>query len=317
MRRLVQLLGLLAVTTTLLPATGAAAAPIAVTSTASSGPETLRTAIYLTNSMPGLDSIQIEVTGKIALENKLPEIKGDLEIVGPGPGNLTVGRASEGALSRIFEFAPGVTGSLTGLTVSDGISGAGAGILNRNGSLTLTRVAVVGNEATEEEVTSATALGGGIFSEGPLTLRESIVRDNRAVASEGSAETAAAGGGIYARGGLAIERSTISGNAVEALGSLGAVIATGGGVFALDDVDAERSTISGNSALADGGTAPLADGGGMVTSGGELTSLTVTGNSASAEEAVAANLDLGGDPVVRDTIVSDPQGDAESCSVET
>jgi hypothetical protein len=318
MRRLVQLLGLIAVTATLLPAAGAAAAPIAVTSTKNDGPGTLRTAIGLANSQAGPDSIQIEATGKIALENKLPEIEGNIAIVGPGPGSLTVGRAAEGALFRIFEFATGASGSLTGLTVSDGVSGAGAGILIRDGSLTLTRVAVVGNEAAEQEVAAATALGGGIFSEGSLTLRESVVRENRAVASEGSSQTAAAGGGIYARGGLTIERSTISGNAAKALGGGGAVVATGGGVFALDDVNAELSTISGNSALADGGVAPAADGGGLVMgAGGELTGLTVTGNAAAAAEAESANLRLGGDPVVRDTIVSDPQGDAESCSVKT
>src|SRR4051794_19002885 len=109
MRRLIRLLGLLAVAVTCLPGAGAAAAPIPVTSLGSDGPGTLRTAIEVANSQAGPDSIEIEVTGKIPLENKLPQIEEDLAIA--GPGNLIVGRAPLGAMFRIFEFDNGVTGS--------------------------------------------------------------------------------------------------------------------------------------------------------------------------------------------------------------
>jgi len=313
MRRLVQLLGLLSVTATLLPAVGAAAAPIAVTSNKSDGPGTLRTAIEVANSQAGADSIEVEVTGKIPLENKLPQIEGDLAIAGPGAGSLTVGRAPLGAMFRIFEFANGVTGSLTGLTVTEGNSGAGGGILNRSGSLTLTRVAVVDNESVEEGGETPTGTGGGIHSIGPLTLRESVVSENRAASIEGSVETAAGGGGIYARGKLTIDRSTIDGNVVEAFGETASIFAVGGGIDAMGEAEIERSTISGNSVLAGGAGTTAANGGGIAGNEVALTSLTITGNSASAAEAFAANLYLADSLAVRNTLVSDPRGEADSC----
>src|SRR6476620_11110194 len=223
MRRPIRILGLLAVAAACLPDAGVAAAPIPVTSLGSDGPGTLRAAIEVANSQPGPDSIQIEVTGKIPLENKLPQIEEDLAIAGPGPESLTVGRAPSGAMFRIFEFGNAVTGSLTGLTVTEGNSGAGGGILNRSGSLTLTRIALVANESVEELGETPTGTGGGIHSIGPLTLRESIVTGNRAASIDGSVETAAGGGGIFAFGRLTIDRSTISGNVVEALGDTGSV----------------------------------------------------------------------------------------------
>jgi hypothetical protein len=313
MRRLIRILGLLAVAAACLPDAGAAAAPIPVTSLGSDGPGTLRAAIEVANSQAGPDSIQIEVTGKIPLENKLPQIEGDLAIAGPGPESLTVGRAPLGAMFRIFEFANGVTGSLTGLTVTEGNSGAGGGILNKSGSLTLTRVAVVANESVEALGETPTGTGGGIHSIGPLTLRESVVSGNRAASTDGSVETAAGGGGIYAFGRLTIDRSTISGNVVEALGDTGSVFAVGGGIDAMGEAEIERSTISGNSVLAGGAGTTAASGGGIAGNKGELTSLTLTGNSASAAEVFAANLYLADSQAVRNTLVSDPEGDAESC----
>jgi len=313
MRRYIRLLGLLAVAAACLPA-AAAAAPIPVTSLDSDGPGTLRTAIEVANSQAGPDSIEIEVTGKIPLENKLPQIEEDLAIAGPGPASLTVGRAPSGAMFRIFEFDSGVTGSLTGLTVTEGNSGAGGGILNKSGSsLTLTRVAVVGNASVEELGKIPTGTGGGIHSIGSLTLRESVVSGNRAASVEGSEETAAGGGGIFAFGKLTIDRSTISGNEVEAFGETGSIFAVGGGIDAMGEAVIERSTISGNSVLAGGAGTTSVTGGGIAGNKGELTSLTITGNSASAAEAFGANLYLADGPAVRNTLVSDPKGDAESC----
>jgi len=313
MRRLIRILGLLAVAAACLPDAAAAAAPISVTSLGSDGPGTLRTAIEVANSQVGPDSIEIEVTGKIPLENKLPQIEEDLAIAGPGPESLTVGRAPLGAMFRIFEFDNGVTGSLTGLTVTEGNSGAGGGILNKSGSLTLTQVAVVANESVEEVGETPTGTGGGIHSIGPLTLRESVVSGNRAASVDGSVETAAGGGGIYAFGKLTIDRSTISENVVEAHGDTGSVFAVGGGIDAMGEAEIERSTISGNSILADGAGTTSVTGGGIAGNKAELTSLTVTGNSASAAEAFAANLYLADSLGVRNTLVSDPEGDGESC----
>jgi hypothetical protein len=311
MLRLLTLIALIA----LLPIESAAAEPFKVTNIENDGVGSLRQAILAANSHPGADTIPIETSGTVALEGRLPQIEDDLAISGPGPTSLTVRRDSGAGLFRIFEFNDGITGSLTGMTVTGGSSGAGGGILNGSGSLTLTRVAVVGNEAVvEETVSEATADGGGIHSAGPLTLRESVVSDNRVTADDGTAVTAAGGGGIFTFGKLAIERSTISENAVEALGGDGEIYALGGGIDAIGEVHIESSTISGNSILAQGGAATQASGGGVAGNKGELTSVTVTGNSASATEVFGANLFVPDSPIVRNSLVSDPRGGADSCS---
>ena len=308
--RLVTLISLMA----LLPIESAVAEPFEVTNTGNGGVGSLRQAILDANAHPGADTIPVETSGTIALEGRLPQIEDDLAITGPGPASLTVRRESGVGLFRIFEFNDGVTGSLTGMTVTGGSSGAGGGILNGSGSLTLTRVAVVGNEAVvEEAVTEATADGGGIHSAGPLTLRESVVSDNRATAGDGTTVTAAGGGGIFTFGKLTIDRSTISDNTVKALGGGGEIYALGGGIDAIGEVNIERSTISGNSILAEG-AATQASGGGIAGNKGELASVTVTGNSVSATEAFGANLFVPDSPIVRNSLVSDPRGGADSCS---
>ncbi|HEU4599162.1 MAG TPA: choice-of-anchor Q domain-containing protein, partial [Solirubrobacterales bacterium] len=292
----------------------AGASSYSVTNTSDSGEGSLRAAIAAANGHSGEDGVQIEVSGTIALATELPSIQEDLGIVGPGADNLTVRRSSSAAPFRIFEFLAAADGSLTGLTVADGIAATGGGISNESGSLTLTRVAVVGNEATQAFLSSVLPDGGGIYSLGPLTLSESVVSGNRATASEGIFETKARGGGIFALGELTIDRSTVSGNVAEAITEDGEIFSRGGGIYAAQ-VKIANSTISGNSALAEGGTAPEALGGGFLATGfGHLTSVTVTGNSASATQAAGANLHLQTSGLLRNSIVSAPGGSTESCS---
>ena len=62
------------------------------------------------------------------------------------------------------------------------------------------------------------AEGGGVFSEGPLILRETVVTDNVARASGGTTLTAAFGGGVAGLSGVTVEGSSISGNLAEARG---------------------------------------------------------------------------------------------------
>jgi hypothetical protein len=313
-RRLPPSLALLAVmAATLLPAGSASALSYPVTSAADSGAKgTLRTSIKEANEHSGADSIPIEVTGAILLESSLPTIEGDLAIAGPGATALTIKRSVLAGTFRILDFDGG-TGSLEGMTIADGDSTLGAGIHNGTGALTLTRVAVVGNEAAAS-VVEGPARGGGIYSLGPLTLRESTVSGNRAVA-EGSGEAGAEGGGIFALGELTIDRSTVSGNAARDLsGGGGSRSALGGGIYTQAEVAIDRSTISDNSVFAEEGTGAIAAGGGLfATAAGQLTGVTLTANSAIGGGTSGSNLRAPGDWVLRDTIVADPEGDAESC----
>lgn len=289
MPRLHSLLLLLAVPAALLlPAASASALSYPVTSTGdgdSAG--TLRGSIEEAEASPGADSIPIEVSGTIELEGALPRIEESVAIAGPGAASLTVRRVSS-SLFPVFEFTGSGKSSITGLTVTGGSWALGGGISNGSGALTLTRVAVVGNEATSGHILSTIAHGGGILSQGPLTLVESTVTGNHATAVEGTGETDAEGGGIFALGKLTIDRSTVSGNVVEATPGGGTTFALGGGIFAQGGGVVSGSTITGNS----------------VTGGGSGSPGFIRGSNIDAPLALT----------VRDTIVSAPKGEAESCA---
>jgi hypothetical protein len=312
MRRLVPLLVLLFLAG--LPVASASALSYPVTKTTDgAGSGTLRWAIEEANTNGGADSIPIEVTGTIFLATALPAVEGDLAIAGPGAGSLTLGRGPLAGSFRILTFSSGNV-ALEGLEISEGDFAPGAGIYNGAGSLTLTRVAVVGNEARAQTMLDAAAHGGGIYSAGPLTLRESVVADNRALA-EGSAEGGAEGGGVFALGELTIGRSTISGNLARDLsGGDGHLSALGGGIYAQGGVAIDRSTISGNSVFSEEGLDSVAAGGGLFATGtGQVTGATVTANSALGGAASGANLRAPGAWVFRDTIVAEPEGSVASC----
>lgn len=324
MPRPIRLLALLALTAVLLPIEGAAAEPFAVTSTANEGAGSLRQAILAANSHPGADTIPIEVSGTIELQDPLQIIFDPVSIVGPGAGQLEIRRVGS-APFPVFAFSSSDLSTLSGLTVSNGralSSGGfviGGGIRNSEGTLTLTGVTVRGNEALAEGGDDDRAEGGGIYSEGPLTLRDSVVTENVARASDGTSITIAAGGGVAAFDSLTVERSTISENEAEATGGGGIASAQGGGLLTPDQTEIELSTISGNSVNAeDGGTQTRAAGGGVTAFEASLSGTTLIGNSATSSGlAFGANLDAFMTTAVRNSIVSDPLGDAESCNGET
>jgi hypothetical protein len=305
--------------------TGAGADPYPVTSTADSGAGTLRAAIEAANSHPGGDIIPIEVTGTIGLQSALPQVD-NAAIQGPGEASLAVERAAAPAF-RIFAFGPG-SSSLSDLTVRGGVAEAGAGILNGAGSLTLTRVVVNDNEAVAEGGGTALARGGGILSQGALVLRESFVFENTVTARNGSTETTASGGGVAALGPLTIDGSTVAANLARALGvGVEDALALGGGILVMGGpTTIDRSTISYNAALAAAGSdTNVARGGGIgggaSGSGSQLTSSTLNGNSAATNPtgapvnfALGSNIHTSTASVLRNTIVSFPQGGPASCA---
>lgn len=309
-----------------LPAASASADPYSVTNTKDSGAGSLRAAIVAANSRVGLDTIHIETSGTIELQSALQIIFDPVSVFGPGSDQLEVRRADAAPDFSIFGFSTDAGPSyLSGLTVSNGrgvSSGGfvfGGGIRNAEGSLELSGVTVKGNEAVAEGGADDRAEGGGVYSEGPLTLHASIVSGNVARASDGTTETVAAGGGVAAFDSLTAGTTTISGNRAEATGGGGIASAQGGGLLTPDQTEIELSTISGNSVAAeDGGTQTRATGGGVTAFEAKLTSVTVTGNSAtSSGAAFGANLDAFMTTVVRNTILSKPLGEAESCNGET
>ncbi len=297
----------------LLPAGSALALSYPVTSTADTETKgTLRMSIKEANTDPGPDSIPIEVSGTIELGKTL-QILFPVSIVGPGADQLEVRRTGSTDFAVFGLSTDASPSSLTGLTVSNGRGPYGAGIRNSEGSLTLTGVVVRDNEATDE----SGAEGGGIYSEGPLTLRETVVTENvaRATGNAGGL-TKALGGGVVVTAPLTIEASTISNNVAEADGDGSAATAQGGGLLAGAEATISSSTISGNAVDASGAAAQLrAQGGGIQTYNATLTSSTLARNSAtSAGLALGANIHSLLTTTVSSTLLAEPLGGADNCS---
>src|SRR5439155_11652784 len=237
----------------LLPAT------FTVTTTADSGPGSLRQAITDANNLgPTADTIVFgplfNSAQTITLTiGELP-ITNSLTITGPGAGLLTVRRdtATGTPQFRIFDVGgPGtLTVAISKLTISGGstasgpaagTAGDGAGILLTDENLTLDGVVVSGNTSGTE--------GGGIAVQafgGNLVVRNSTISGNTASGDPGTHPYGGSGGGIYFanRGSLLLENSTVSGNVSTHF--------EGGGIYfygivGSGGVTIRNSTITGNS----------------------------------------------------------------------
>jgi hypothetical protein len=218
----------------------------------------------ITHATSGSDTITSEqgLTGTINLTGALPDLTHSISIDGPGPDQLTV-RRDTGGNYRIFTVDSGTMVSIAGLTIANGLSDFGGGILNA-GCLTLANANVSGNVASAQD---GPVDGGGIWNGGTLTLDNSTVSGNSAL---GNLDYAPEGGGVLNAGTLTLDNSTISGNS--ALGNTEEGFAVGGGICDFGILTLDNSTVFGNSAAIGGGL----DGSGLLT----LNNSTVSGNLA-------------------------------------
>lgn len=169
--------------------------PLVVSSTADSGPGSLREAIIRANTTPGMDRIQFDSDAdlfrqpqQITLASPLPEITDDLLI--EGFINDMLWQASGVTLSgnnqyRVFQVAEAVSADIRHLTIADGHADNGAGILNR-GKTILEGVSLLNHSVTQS--------GGAIHNRGRLWLINSTIANNTA---------GQAGGGLYNHSGQA------------------------------------------------------------------------------------------------------------------
>jgi hypothetical protein len=259
----------------------------------------------------GTDTINFNLAGAspITLAQPLPDISTNINIVGPGSGQLTIDGVDT---YRPFKVSTSLlVASITGVTVANGFcnatctSGAvGAGIYNA-GTLTLTDVVVTGSTASVTGGTNAIPEGGGIYTafNSTLHLVLSTVSGNSAMATNATSVNNPHGGGILNNNAtLTLDRSTVAGNsAVADAGGVGAeTSAAGGGIDEFGgSITITQSTISGNSATGTGATGNGAQGGG-ITMGNtanitlSLDRATVTGNSVSAAVPVGGSNSGGG-----------------------
>lgn len=171
---------------------------------------------------------------------------------------------------RVFHIASGVTATLQRLVIVDGVvSGdggsddGGGGIHNDGGNLTLDDCVVFGCEAL-------TGVGGGILSQGTLTVTDCTIAQNT---SQGY------GGGIHHDGALTVSGSTISNNRSNA--SLGGGINHWNGSFSVTDSRiAYNHAQFGGGGVAVGGALTVTDcsfDGNYGGSGGGIYGPTLTG----------------------------------------
>jgi hypothetical protein len=154
--------------------------------------------------------------------------------------------------SRVLLIDSGVQAVLEGLAIEGGIpsSGNGGGV-SSNGTLTVDACTIQNNKASA---------GGGIDSSGPLTITDSTISGNHA----------ARGGGISSSGTFTLSHSTISYNSV---GLVANDTCSGGGLDVSGDTTISDCTISYNSAN---------DGGG-IAGDAVVTDSTITNNSAGGD----------------------------------
>ena len=154
------------------------------------------------------------------------DITGELTISGAGARSTTVAGGPAPFDDRIFEIHAETTATITGLTITGGkVDGASGGGVRSDGGLTLERMVLKDNATTDGS-------GGGIQSLGPLTVTNSTVSGN----SAGNV-----GGGVaQTLGATSITNSTIGGNRAGRFA---------GGLFvATTTVTIRNSTIASNRA---------------------------------------------------------------------
>jgi hypothetical protein len=163
-------------------------------------------------------------------------------IDGPGADGLTI---DAGGKSHVFAIAPGVTASISGMTVTGGVAagayGSGGDLLNQ-GTLTLTGATVSGGSAY---------LGGGLCNSGTATLVDSNLADN--IGNKGA--------GLLNEGTVTLEDCTVTGNTGVPAGGFESV-SFGGGLLNWGSLSMTGGSITGNyatrgSALYSAGTASV------------------------------------------------------------
>jgi hypothetical protein len=215
-----------------------------VTSLADAGLGTLRDAITKANAAAGTaDTIQFDPSlfvsgpGVVSLMTALPTITDSLAITGPGSGLLTIRRdpAAAAAFPVLTANGPGgLAINLSGFTVSGGSTTSNGGGLNLTDEFsTLTDVTVAGNTAGS---------GGGISSNGALTVRNSTIVGNVANSTASSAD---GGGGVLITtpGVLMLDGCTIAANTGTAAGGVSGSTAGNGTGY---PITIRNSTLANN-----------------------------------------------------------------------
>jgi CSLREA domain-containing protein len=253
----------------------------------------LRDAVIASNATAGPNIITLPAgtyTLTIAGTGENAAATGDLDITKPvtinGAGSATT-IIDGGGLDRVFDVTTfGVF--FNDLTIQNGLPGSGenGGGIQSNGTLTLNNCIVSGNH------TAGGGSGAGIWTNNTLTLNSTTVTGN--VASGGGN-----GGGIDNEDQVTINASVISGNSAGPAGGKGGGIYDNGGSSSITDSTISSNTTSnpgdGAGLYHNGSALPISrstfsgntsghNGGGIYNNGINvtLTNVTISGNTAAS-----------------------------------
>ena len=192
----------------------------------------------------------------VTLANGELVINKNLTITGPGANRLTVtAKLHRLCFFRIFNISPGVTVSISGITISNGFvqDGPGGGGILSAGVLTLTDCTISDN-FTGNHFGGILGGGGVMNDHGTMTITGCTISNNSA-SQYGLTVTSEGGGILNDSGSLIITNSTISGNTCSAFSPepLFPGVAYGGGISNGGDLQITSSTIAHNSASGDNG----------------------------------------------------------------
>jgi Bacterial Ig-like domain (group 3) len=183
-------------------------------------------------------------------------INTNLTLQGPGANLLTI----SGANSVEVFFINSGTVSISGVTIADGKSSVGGGLINY-GALTVSNSMFSGNSSGEGS-------GGGIYNLGALAVSSTTFSGNTAIDGGGiwnqgtlivtnstfSGNSASYGGGIYNNTGgtLTLSNGTFSGNNAAPGSSSGAILNTGGATLVVSNT----ILLSGDTCISASGGCP-------------------------------------------------------------
>lgn len=277
-----------------------------VTSTADTGPGSLREAVDLTNQNSGPDTIRfIDGLEAITLTS------GELQVTGEGltlqgRGNMQIISADNN--SRILSAFDGPV-TLINVHLRDGrtetsdpinTSGCG-GELNNGGAICVEGRLELQNSIVSDSATMGdNAQGGGIFA-GGVFLRNSVITRNTTYGDN------ARGGGFEASG-VTIVDSVVADNSTYGNSSHGGGFSGRGGNF-LSPPD--FSTLIVNSIIRDNTTYGRSQGAGFSGNGSGIYSSTISGNEIKADISGGAGANVAGDSIIRNSTITGNMANGE------
>jgi hypothetical protein len=226
------------------------------------------------------------------------------DFCGPLPCGFTLGGGIDngGVLTITDTEISGNTAGSTPSPVSNATGNFAGGIENRfPATLVLRRSSVTGNHAIAGPPNGQAADAGGIFSQGSLTIDDSVVSDNTAESTSAYpadvTDTNAAAGGIYLGNGAArITNTTIRHNTATAtnLNPAGLTNAFAGGIDVDSTLVLERSVVSDNVVRSVSAGDAIADGGGVEVDGQATIRDSVISHNSVVAQAAGGAIAFGG-----------------------